>query len=137
LNKLDDYAPSKGCTLLIPSGTTLNPDSKHLFVVLTNPCAGGQHLLTSITSMKPNRPYDPTCVLEAGEHPFLDHQSYVFYARPKQVGHAGIIKCVKAGIYIAKQNCDEALLKKIREGVAASAMTPRWAKEYFRQNNAR
>jgi len=137
LNKPDDYLPSKGCTLLIPSGTTLHPDRKHLFVVLTNPCAGGQHLLISISSVKQNRWHDPTCILEAGEHPFLDHQSYVFYARPQQIGQAGIIKCVKSGLYIVKENCDEAVLKKICEGVATSAMTPRWAKEYFRQNSDR
>jgi hypothetical protein len=32
---------------------------------------------------------------------------------------------------------DLALLQKVREGLAASAMTPRWAKEYFRQNSHR
>jgi hypothetical protein len=78
-----------------------------------------------------------TCVLEAGAHPFLDRQSYVFYAKVEQVPHAGIIKCVKSGLYIPKENCDNAVLKRICEGVTESPMTPRWAKEYFRQNGDR
>jgi hypothetical protein len=137
LNKPDDYLPGKGCTLLIPSGTLLDPDGKHLFVVLTNPCEGGHHLLASISSVKPNRAHDPTCILEAGEHPWLDRKSYVFYARVRQVPHAGLIKCVRSGLYIPKENCDEPVLKKICAGVTESAMTPRWAKEYFRRNSDR
>ena len=137
LTKLDEYQPSKGCTLLIPSGPPLIPDGMHLFVVLTDQCDGKQHLLTSISSVKEGRWHDPTCVLEEGAHPWLEHQSYVFYQRPQQLTHAGIIKCVKSGLYIPKENLDEAVLKKICAGVNDSAMTPRWAKEYFRQNGDR
>ena len=132
-----DYDPSKGCTLLIPSGTASDPDAKHLFVVVTNRCDGGFHLLISVSSVKPNRIYDPTCLLEAGEHPFLDRQSYVFYAMPRQLGHAGMIKCVSTGLYVPKDSCTQAVLEKIRNGITASAMTPRWAKEYFRINSGR
>jgi hypothetical protein len=137
LLKPDEYKPAKGCTLLIPSGTAVDPDGKHLFVVVTNPCTGGFHLLVSVTSVKPNRQHDPTCLLEAGEHPFLDRQSYVFYAKAQQLGHAGIIKCVGSGLYITKESCTAGMLKKVCEGISASAMTPRWAKEYFRVNGAR
>jgi hypothetical protein len=134
---VEDYLPSKGCTLLIPSGTIFNPDGRHLFVVLTNPCEGGLHVLASISSVKPNRSYDSTCVLQAGEHPFLDRQSFVFYAKIQQVPHAGIIRCVKSGLYIPKENCDATVLKRIGEGVTESPMAPRWAKEYFRRNGDR
>jgi len=137
LNNLDDYLPGKGCTLLIPSRTLLDPDGRHLFVVLTNRCDGGQHLLVSISSVKPNRGHDPTCILEAGEHPWVNRQSYVLYAKVRQVPHVGLIKCVKSGLYIPKENCDEAALKKICAGITESPMTPRWAKEYFRRNSDR
>jgi hypothetical protein len=109
----------------------------HLFVVLTNQCDSKQHLLASISSVKEGRWHDPTCVLEEDAHPWLGHQSYVLYQRPQQLTHAGIIKCVKSGLYIPKENCNEAVLKKICAGVNDSAMTPRWAKEYFRQNGDR
>jgi hypothetical protein len=37
----------------------------------------------------------------------------------------------------AKENCTEIVLKKVSNGVCASEMTPRWAKEYFRANSNR
>jgi hypothetical protein len=133
----DEYKPSKGCSLLIPSGTTSNPNNKHLFVVLTNPCEGGFHLLASVSSVKPNRSHDSTCLLEAEEHPFIQHQSYVLYAKAQQLGHAGIVKCVKTGLYVPKEPFGRTLLDRISAGLAASPMTPRWAKEYFRVNHKR
>jgi hypothetical protein len=108
----DDYKPAKGCTLLIPSGTVADPDGKHWFVVATNPCDAGFHLLVSISSVMPNRVHDPTCLLEAGEHPFLNRQSYVFYRMPRQLGHGGIIRCASTGLYVPKESCTETVLKK-------------------------
>lgn len=134
MNPPDSYLPSKGCALLIPSGTLSNPDLKHLFAVVTNKCNGAQHLLVSISSVKPNRAFDSTCILEVGGHPFIDTQSFVFYAKPQQLGHAGIIRCVNGGLYIEKEDFHPSILKKICDGIAVSAMTPRWAKEYFRVN---
>jgi hypothetical protein len=137
LNKPGDYQPIKGCTLLIPSGPPLIPDGMHLFVVLTNPCDGKQHLLASISSVKEGISHDPTCVLEKDAHPWLDRQSYVFYAKVRQIPSAGLVKCVKSGLYIPKEDCDKAALKKICDGIIRSPMTPRWAKEYFRKNGHR
>lgn len=133
----DDFKPSKGCALLIPSGTASNPDSKHLFIVLTNPCDGGFHLLVSVSSVKSGRAHDSTCLLKPGEHPFIERQSYVFYARPRQLGHTGIMRCVASGLYVLKELCAENMLERVRNGVGLSAMTPRWAKEYFRVNRNR
>jgi hypothetical protein len=130
----NEYKPAKGSALLIPSGTPANPSGKHLFVVLTNPCEGNQHLLVSISSIKPDRYCDPTCSLEVAEHEFIEQQSFVFYQRPKQLPHVGIVKCTKSGLYSPKKDCTAELLEKIRAGIIASPMTPRWAKEYFRIN---
>jgi hypothetical protein len=131
------YKPSKGSTLLIPSGTIGNPDAKHLFFVLTNSCAGNCHLLVSASSVKPNRVFDQTCPLAAGDHPFIAQESYIFYASIRQTPQAGIMKCVDSGLYVPKDDCDPTVLDRIRAGITASPMTPRWAKEYFRVNGSR
>lgn len=44
------YQVLKKGTLLIPSGPTHDPDKKHLFVVCTDACAEGRHLLVPINS---------------------------------------------------------------------------------------
>lgn len=133
----ENYVPRKGSTLLIPSGTVSNPGGKHLFFVLTNPCAGNCHLLVSISTVRAGRMYDPTCILSPGDHPFIEADSYVYYARSVQLPHLGIRKCVEALLYMPREQCDEAVLERICAGTLNSPMTPRWAKEYFRQNQSR
>lgn len=129
-----NFVPIKGSTLLIPSGTAVNPAGQHLFIVLTNRCVQEQHLLVSISTVRANRPHDATCLIENGEHDFVQAQSYVLYAMPRQLPHIGIVKCVAGSLYFPKTDCSANLLQKICDGVSVSPMTPRWAKEYFRIN---
>lgn len=49
------YQVLKKGTLLIPSGPTHDPDKKHLFVVCTDVCAEGRHLLVPINSWTNDR----------------------------------------------------------------------------------
>jgi hypothetical protein len=133
----NNFEPIKGSTLLIPSGTSMNPSRQHLFIVLTNPCAAGQQLLISISSVKTGQANDSTCLIPAGSHPFIQTESYVFYAKPQQLPNKGIIKCVAGTLYTPKDDCDPELFKRICDGISTSPFTPRWAKEYYRVNHAR
>lgn len=90
-----------------------------------------------MSTIKPQRAYDTTCVIKAGEHPFAEADSFIFYAKPQQLGSEGIEKCVVGGTYIPKDDCDPEVLKRICEGISASPFTSRWAKEYFRINGQR
>ncbi len=48
----------------------------HLWIVLSDPAANDTRVfVANLTST----PFDPTCVLEPGDHPFITHRSYVFY----------------------------------------------------------
>ena len=74
------FLPYPGATLLIPSGPEHDPDRMHLFVVLTNPFDdrgdGVQRvLLVSLSTVHDHKNHDPACVLEAGEHRFVKHES--------------------------------------------------------------
>ena len=68
-----------GATLLVPSG----PTGKHLFIVLCDPVVlpgyGPQScvLMASVSTVRTEIPYDETCVLEPGCHPFITQRSYV------------------------------------------------------------
>jgi hypothetical protein len=74
-------AVKKG-TLLIPSGTGYAPDKRHLFVICTDACSNGQHLLVPIATWQ-NDLSDPTCKLAAGDHDFIKHPSYVLYRKAR------------------------------------------------------
>lgn len=119
-----EWSCVKGSSLLIPSG----PDSKkHLFALMLDPVlvegyGPNPHvLLACVTSIKDGiAAAEQTCLLAAGEHPFIDHDSYVDYryTRLEQATH--LQQRVKEGTFIEKDACSAALIKKIIQGALAS-----------------
>lgn len=67
--------PRKG-TILMPSGTAVDPGRKHLFVVCTDPCTACEQVIVPILTFT-NTLCDQTCVISAKEHEFIKHKSYV------------------------------------------------------------
>ena len=63
---------------------------------------------------------DPACILQAGEHPFVHHETCVNYAGAKVVTGAQIQKLLKKGLLTNHAALSAALLKRIRDGAAAS-----------------
>lgn len=125
------YEAGRGKTLLVPSGTTRNPDKKHLFVVATDASNNNQHLLVPICSIVANRYHDPACKLGAGEHPFLRRDSYTAY-NLCTVKHASqITKLVDSWFYRQKEDMPAHVLDKICRGIEISQFIPRYAKNYF------
>jgi hypothetical protein len=125
------YTPAKKQTLLIASGTVAHPDKMHLFVIVTDKCDAGFHLLFSFCRIIAGVFHDPACVAKAGEHEFLAADSYVFYQKPEQLRHDAMIKCVGGWTYKPKADLSAALFERVCAGVTASRFTPRWAKDYF------
>lgn len=120
------YVPHKKGTLLIPSG-----EGSHLFAVITDVCASGNHLLVTFSTVRENRAHDATCIVEAGEHAFLRNKSFISYRHTQVMDAARIGRLVDARTYTAKDDITDALLERLRAGVATSDYTPRFAIDYF------
>jgi len=106
-----------GDTFRIPQpGTSLD---SHLWVVISDPSvASAEILLVNFTTLRADS--DQACVLQPGEHPFVQHKTCVNYAGAKVVSKAAIDKLMKAGLLTAHASVSAALLKRIRDGAAAS-----------------
>lgn len=130
------YQPAKRGTLLVPSGPANNPDQLHLHVILTDSCENNRHLLVNISTIRNGIFYDPTCVIEPGEHPLVVEQSSVVYRRARTL-HADQIRiCVDGWSFKPKEPVSEELFSRICDGVDASRFTPRDMKRYFLANNS-
>lgn len=116
-------------TLLMPSGTNDNPDLKHLFIVCTDQCDHGYHVLVSVTGWT-NHLCDGTCRLGAGDHPFLYKDSYVFYRKARVEESSVIAKGIESGHFELKDPMSDDWVKKIMAGLCASDHTPRKVKKY-------
>lgn len=128
------YVVTRGDTLLIPSGTLADPNKKHLFIVLTKECNGGEHLLVSISTVRPSIFHDPTCLISAGEHPFVTVPSFVEYRMARTIDAAHICKCVDGWEFMKKEPATGALLKRICDGVLVSKFVPTRILNYFNVN---
>jgi hypothetical protein len=98
---------------------------------VTDRCVDGEHLLLGVTSIKEGVHHDPTCVIGAGEHPFIGHDSYVLY-RLAQIQHGDrLARMVDGWMYKPKDDLSEALCERMLAGVTASDFTPQRIIKYL------
>jgi hypothetical protein len=122
-----------GNTFLVPSGPE---GKKHLFVLALGPLvlsAYGKQphvVLVSFTSIHKDAPFDDACVIEAGEHPFIRHRSYVAY-RYMRIDPLAHIEALSARGWQRREDCSLMLLKKIIVGAGKSKHISRELKEIF------
>jgi hypothetical protein len=123
------FVPYRRATLLVPSGPAQDPDRKHLFIVLTDPVqvldyAEKHSLLVGVTSLHADLPHDPACLLDAGDHDFIQHKSYVHYARARIELSQGILNGVKKGMLVPKATLEERIFAFVCRGIQQSRFTP-------------
>jgi len=112
------YLPHARACLSIPFN-----EVPHLFVVLNDPCPAGECLLVMVSSIKDNRIHDAACVLDDGDHPYVDRPSYMVYRMAETMQAARISKMVELKYYEQRVNMDPAIFDKICAGLFASEET--------------
>ena len=128
------FLPFKKATLLVPSGPASDPNRKHLFVLVTGPTQHGPEknaLMVSLSSCKPGMYYDPSCIINAGEHPFVRKSSFVDYSRARIECADSLIRGVKAGILIPHEQVGDALFERICEGLTTSRHTAKRILDFY------
>lgn len=112
---------ARRATLLIPSGPADDPDRKHLFIVLTDPTGAEREvLLVSISSAAAGRPSDPACLLYAGDHPFIRHDSFISYRSLRVEPEDRILRGLTNGELVAHDSLESALFARVCYGLETS-----------------
>ena len=122
------FVPFRRATLLVPSGAKHDPDQKHLFILLTDPAQvltyeGKHSLLVGITTIHPGIPHDPACELYAGDHPFIKHKSFVFYAEARIEISQKLIDGVKRGVFSPQGMLAQDIFARVCHGLTLSRST--------------
>jgi hypothetical protein len=127
---LPTYTPYELAGLLVPYD-----ERPHLWAVMNDACKDGLCMLVMISSIKAGRSYDNTCVLQQGDHPFIDHDSYVVYrlAYTSRADHIG--NMVDKKIYIPKEDWDVHVFNRIAAGIYQSDQISRGMEKYAVANN--
>lgn len=117
----------EGSSLLVPSG----PSGLHLFVIALGPLvlddygSAPQVLMVSATTLREGLPHDDACILEAGDHPFIQHRSYIAYRYARLDSASHVEKMVASQIWHPKEPCSTELLDRIITGFLRSRLVPR------------
>jgi hypothetical protein len=127
------WKPFAGGTLFIASG----PAGDHLFVIAFEPGniqgrgQSEQILLVPFCTVYPGGKHDSACVIQAGEHEFITHESFMDYrnARIESVSH--VRDRIADGTFREHHPVTEPLLRRIQQGLASSKRVPRYVIDDF------
>lgn len=116
-----------GTALFLRTGPVHDPGRMHLFIVLTAPKSidsaepGALCVpMVSLSSIPKDRLYDETCVLRAGDHPFIRHDSYVAYGLAIHPSLSTLHEKIRRGECDIAEPLNPAVLERVYKGVFLS-----------------
>ncbi len=122
------FVPVKQLTVHIPNtGAT-----GHLFIILTNKCANGQHLLVPVCTQR--KKFDRACLLGKGDHKFINDPSYIQYSNAALYESQILIKQVNSGVISYEGLLDEKVFAHVCNGVENSVHITPLHLEYYLTN---
>jgi hypothetical protein len=91
----------------------------HLWVILSDPTKDAQRvLLISLTTAAPHK--ESVCLIQAGEHPWVRHETCVAYDKAKVVSLDQLYALKNKGLIQLQAPVSAILLKRIRDSAADS-----------------
>ncbi|HAK35497.1 MAG: hypothetical protein E6Z83_21825 [Pantoea sp.] len=129
------YSPYRKGTVLAPVG-----GSKHLHIICNDPVYHPVHgcecvLVVNITTVYPAPVHhDPACILRAGEHPFVHHDSYVFYADAIVWKVPNVVSREESGELEKHADMEESVFQRVLSGFESSDFTPNKVLKFYRQH---
>jgi len=112
--------PAAGDTFILIRETR---DTPHLWVLLWGP-EGLARAFLSIHLSTWRKGRDRTCLIQAGEHAFVHHETYVVYNAAKRLTEAALQDAVGARQAIPRDPVSPVLPERLRAGFIASPFTP-------------
>jgi hypothetical protein len=97
----------------------------HLWILITDPNPDtGEAVMVNVTTKQSYS--DTTVTLKVGDHPYIRHDSTIFYADARTIKVAEAEKAITSGQKFITQHatCTPELLKRVQEGLHQSKFTP-------------
>lgn len=99
----------------------------HLWIVLSDPSYNSEQVvIVNITSWRDEGEElnDSSCIVNDGEHPFIEHKSYIIYSQARITTVGSLQSAFDSGVLHMHENCSDEFLSKVLEGAANSRFTP-------------
>jgi hypothetical protein len=122
--------------VLIPSGPVTDPNRKHLFIILTDPCpSAGDVLMVNVSTIR--RGYDPACKLFSGDHPFIQRDSFVEYAMARIEAAGKIENGIKNRVFVSHADLNGTIFAHVCHGVTISNFVKPRVLSYYQTRTGR
>lgn len=125
------FIPLPGTALLIPTPLANEPDKHHLHVLLTGAVGPSstygdrEIVVVSVSSIKPKRGNDPSCLLMPGDHPCIIRPSFVSYNFARVVTVGSLQAGINRGEIKPRTTFDDVVFQRVLAGARSSSFTPR------------
>ncbi len=96
--------------------------SRHLWVVVSDPVIDPDRVL--IVNMSTDRKIDQSCILQSGDHPFVQHSTCIRYDKARLVADKDLESCLSRGDIRLDDPISSVVLGRIRQGAAVSDYIP-------------
>lgn len=131
---MTEFQPQEKNTILSIAGKI-----DHLHIICTNQffhkdTGAASVLAVNISSLTDDDNCDKTCVLHAGDHPFIRHDSYVRYKDAVVMRVDRILEKVEDGEITVLSNVSEEVFLHVLSGFERSAQTKTKIKKLIRQH---
>lgn len=100
---------------------------EHLWFVIAKPDPD-ERVIVSVTT-RDAETTDLTCILIPGDHPFIEHESVIFYRKADAVAVNYLETIKRRGDLVEKPRVADALIDRIRLGAFRSQFTPNYVKK--------
>ncbi len=104
---------------------------KHLKIVISDPDAEDMVLVVSVSSITQKYRYDDSCELNAEDHPWIKHQSFIAYQHCTELNRTRILNEHFHGEIIMKEDITDELLRRIQDGAKKTKFLALKYKKYF------
>src|ERR1700733_13729600 len=113
----------------MPSGPSHDPLRLHLFVVLTDPSSRPGFVLIAPICSVVAATDDRTCIIGAGDHSSITHESFVDYSRCRcDVTAQDLERGVNKGVFVEREILQQAVFNRIVAGLSTSPRTKPYVK---------
>ena len=107
---------SPGDTFILRGGWQRSP---HLWVLLWGPSGPAEAFLAvSFTTLQPHK--DQTCIVQAGEHPFVQHPTCVMYSDTRRITQEKLDAAIASRAAVVMDPLSPELLERVRAGLFVS-----------------
>lgn len=125
------FYPAKKGTILIPSGRT-----DHLSIICCDPVyyprtLTDSVLIVNVSTVTDKNHVDKTCILKAGDHEFIRHDSFIFYQKADIYSVDNIIKNVNDGSFVCHKPCNDDIFNRILLGFETSKFVIYKVKQFY------